>query len=175
MLLGDGVSHEAVSTGDGPVDATYRAIDMLVQVQAELEEFAIQAVTEGMDAVGEVASGCATAARSSAGHGADTDILVAAAKAYVHALNRLATRLADGPRITPEQTVTGARPPGAASASCMTPRTLFDKIWDAHVVAEEPGEPSLLYVDLHLVHEVTSPQAFEGLRIEGRTRAPAGT
>ena len=51
----------------------------------------------------------------------------------------------------------------------MTPRTLFDKIWDAHVVAGEPGEPSLLYVDLHLVHEVTSPQAFESLRIEGRT------
>ena len=51
----------------------------------------------------------------------------------------------------------------------MTPRTLFDKIWDAHVVAAEPGEPSLLYVDLHLVHEVTSPQAFESLRIEGRT------
>ena len=43
-----------MSTGDGPVDATYRAIDMLVQVKAELEEFAIQAITEGMDAVGEV-------------------------------------------------------------------------------------------------------------------------
>ncbi len=50
----------------------------------------------------------------------------------------------------------------------MTPRTLFDKIWDAHVVAESDGEPALLYVDLHLVHEVTSPQAFEGLRMEGR-------
>ncbi len=50
----------------------------------------------------------------------------------------------------------------------MTPRTLFGKIWDAHVVTESDGEPSLLYVDLHLVHEVTSPQAFEGLRVEGR-------
>ena len=56
----------------------------------------------------------------------------------------------------------------------MTPRTLFDKIWDAHVVAEAPGEPSLIYVDLHLVHEVTSPQAFESLRIEGRSSAQAG-
>jgi 3-isopropylmalate/(R)-2-methylmalate dehydratase large subunit len=46
--------------------------------------------------------------------------------------------------------------------------TLFDKIWDAHVVAEPPGEPALLYVDLHLVHEVTSPQAFEALRLAGR-------
>ena len=56
----------------------------------------------------------------------------------------------------------------------MTPRTLFDKIWDAHVVVEEPGEPALLYIDLHLVHEVTSAQAFEGLRLEGRSvRRPA--
>jgi 3-isopropylmalate/(R)-2-methylmalate dehydratase large subunit len=47
-------------------------------------------------------------------------------------------------------------------------RTLFDKVWDEHVVREEPGEPTLLYVDLHLVHEVTSPQAFEGLRLSGR-------
>ena len=48
------------------------------------------------------------------------------------------------------------------------PRTLFEKIWDAHVVAAEEGQPTLLYVDLHLVHEVTSPQAFEGLRLAGR-------
>jgi 3-isopropylmalate/(R)-2-methylmalate dehydratase large subunit len=50
----------------------------------------------------------------------------------------------------------------------MAARTLFDKIWDAHVVHEEPGKPTLLYIDLHLVHEVTSPQAFEGLRLSGR-------
>jgi 3-isopropylmalate/(R)-2-methylmalate dehydratase large subunit len=50
----------------------------------------------------------------------------------------------------------------------MSGRTLFDKIWDAHVVGQEPDGPTLLYVDLHLVHEVTSPQAFEGLRAEGR-------
>ena len=47
--------------------------------------------------------------------------------------------------------------------------TLFEKVWDRHVVLEEPGEPALIYVDLHLVHEVTSAQAFEGLRLEGRT------
>ena len=50
----------------------------------------------------------------------------------------------------------------------MPPKTMFEKIWDAHVVHEEPGEPSVIYVDLHLVHEVTSPQAFDGLRLEGR-------
>jgi len=47
--------------------------------------------------------------------------------------------------------------------------TLFEKIWDAHVVREEPGEPTLVYVDLHLVHEVTSAQAFDGLRLAGRS------
>jgi len=47
--------------------------------------------------------------------------------------------------------------------------TLFDKLWQAHVVREAQGEPTLLYIDLHLIHEVTSPQAFEGLRQAGRT------
>jgi 3-isopropylmalate/(R)-2-methylmalate dehydratase large subunit len=50
----------------------------------------------------------------------------------------------------------------------MEPKTLFDRVWERHVVAEPEGEPTLLYVDLHLVHEVTSPQAFEGLRLAGR-------
>jgi 3-isopropylmalate/(R)-2-methylmalate dehydratase large subunit len=45
---------------------------------------------------------------------------------------------------------------------------MFEKIWERHVVHEEPGKPALLYIDLHLVHEVTSPQAFEGLRLAGR-------
>ncbi|MEJ5255211.1 MAG: 3-isopropylmalate dehydratase large subunit [Acidimicrobiales bacterium] len=49
-----------------------------------------------------------------------------------------------------------------------TPRTLSEKIWDHHVVRRAEGEPDLLYIDLHLVHEVTSPQAFDGLRLAGR-------
>ncbi|HEY5482565.1 MAG TPA: 3-isopropylmalate dehydratase large subunit [Propionibacteriaceae bacterium] len=48
-------------------------------------------------------------------------------------------------------------------------RTLSEKVWDDHVVTATPGEPDLLYIDLHLVHEVTSPQAFDGLRLAGRT------
>ncbi|MCS6920364.1 MAG: aconitase family protein, partial [Elioraea sp.] len=48
------------------------------------------------------------------------------------------------------------------------PRTLFDKIWDAHVVERLPDGTAILYIDRHLVHEVTSPQAFEGLRLAGR-------
>ena len=56
------------------------------------------------------------------------------------------------------------------------PRRLFEKVWDAHVVADPPRQLALLYVDLHLVHEVTSPQAFDGLRAAGRqVRAPGRT
>ncbi len=56
------------------------------------------------------------------------------------------------------------------------PKTLYDKIWDAHLVAEEEDGTGLLYIDRHLVHEVTSPQAFEGLRMSGRgVRAPEKT
>jgi 3-isopropylmalate/(R)-2-methylmalate dehydratase large subunit len=55
----------------------------------------------------------------------------------------------------------------------MKPRTIIEKVWDAHVVAENPGAPTLLYIDLHLVHEVTSPQAFGGLRSRGlKVRRP---
>lgn len=55
-------------------------------------------------------------------------------------------------------------------------KTLSDKVWDAHMVRQAEGEPDLLYIDLHLVHEVTSPQAFEGLRLAGRrVRRPENT
>ena len=58
----------------------------------------------------------------------------------------------------------------------MSPKTLYDKIWDAHVVQQDEDGTSLLYIDRHLVHEVTSPQAFEGLRMAGRTvRSPERT
>src|SRR2546425_12333306 len=48
------------------------------------------------------------------------------------------------------------------------PKTVAQKLWDAHIVTSTQGEPDLLFVDLHLVHEVTSAQAFEGLRLSGR-------
>ncbi|SEB10969.1 3-isopropylmalate/(R)-2-methylmalate dehydratase large subunit [Thalassobacillus cyri] len=48
------------------------------------------------------------------------------------------------------------------------PKTIIEKIWNNHIVHQEPGKPDLLYIDLHLIHEVTSPQAFEGLRMKGR-------
>ena len=49
------------------------------------------------------------------------------------------------------------------------PQTLSEKVWGRHVVRHGEGEPDLLYIDLHLIHEVTSPQAFDGLRLAGRT------
>src|SRR6267378_3758765 len=56
------------------------------------------------------------------------------------------------------------------------PRTLYDKIWDDHLVDQQPDGTCLIYIDRHLVHEVTSPQAFEGLRLSGRkVRAPERT
>ncbi len=60
--------------------------------------------------------------------------------------------------------------------SAPKPRTLFDKIWDAHVVETLPDGTALLYIDLHLTHEVTTPQAFDGLRAAGRElRRPDAT
>ncbi len=49
-----------------------------------------------------------------------------------------------------------------------SPATLAEKVWQRHVVRSGDGEPDLLYIDLHLVHEVTSPQAFDGIRLAGR-------
>src|ERR1700751_4654164 len=50
----------------------------------------------------------------------------------------------------------------------MNPKTMYQKIWESHLVREAPGEPSLIYIDRHLVHEATSAQAFAGLRAAGR-------
>ncbi|HZB98240.1 MAG TPA: 2-isopropylmalate synthase [Candidatus Sulfotelmatobacter sp.] len=102
LELPGGAVEETVSTGDGPVDATYRAINSLVRIDNRLEEFAVQAITEGVDALGEVTVRVASGERLVIGHGADTDIVVAAAKAYLHALNKLVAGVG-GPRLTPER------------------------------------------------------------------------
>src|SRR5271169_6350641 len=66
--------------------------------------------------------------------------------------------------------------PAAGNCPMAQPRTLYDKIWDDHLVHAEADGASLIYIDRHLVHEVTSPQAFEGLRLSGRrVRAPQKT
>jgi 3-isopropylmalate/(R)-2-methylmalate dehydratase large subunit len=57
---------------------------------------------------------------------------------------------------------------GNEMTQTLKPRTMFEKVWDQHVVVEPKGEPTIIYIDLQLVHEVTSPQAFDGLRLAGR-------
>ena len=106
-------THEFASMGAGPVDATYKAIDAIVKAPCRLLEFNIHAITEGIDALGEVTvriqgenSQQAVDAQTEAefprvfgGHGADTDIIVASAKAYINALNKLIIAQTEGAQL----------------------------------------------------------------------------
>ena len=85
----EGLEQTAVSLGTGPVDAVVRAIDSLVGEDNELIEFSVKSVTEGIDALGEVTIRLRFKNKLFSGHSADTDVVVAAAQAYVNALNRL--------------------------------------------------------------------------------------
>ena len=100
----DGATHERAAIGTGPVDATFKAIDGIVGAHCDLLEYTVQAVTEGIDALGEVSVRIGNGRNESSrinpqneltgrpiyhGHGTDTDIIVASAKAYLGALNRL--------------------------------------------------------------------------------------
>jgi 2-isopropylmalate synthase len=78
--------------GDGPVDATYKAISSVTNTQSRLLKFEVKSITGGTDALGEVVVSLEEDDRTVRGHGADTDIIVAAAKAYISALNKLAAR-----------------------------------------------------------------------------------
>jgi 2-isopropylmalate synthase len=112
----DGKIHLHASMGSGPVDATYKAIDAIVKVQNTLLEFNVHAITEGIDALGEVtvrvqpkedvqqtmdAQREVPYTRVFGGHGADSDIIVASAKAYINALNKLIVAQTEGANPTP--------------------------------------------------------------------------
>ena len=84
----EGKTAETTSTGTGPVDATYQAINQIIGVPNRLLEYTVNSVTEGIDAQGEVAVRIEAADRTFVGRGADTDIVVASAKALMNALNR---------------------------------------------------------------------------------------
>ena len=89
-LIGpDGVARTDAATGTGPVDAIYKAINRIIEVPNTLTEFSIRAVTEGIDAVAEVTIRIQSGDQTYVGRGADTDTIVAAARAYMNALNRL--------------------------------------------------------------------------------------
>jgi 2-isopropylmalate synthase len=96
----DGGTQQVTAEGDGPVDASYRAINQIVSVPNELREFRVQEVTAGIDAVGEVNVRVRRGPHLASGHGADTDILVASARAYLNALNKL-VELGDERRAKP--------------------------------------------------------------------------
>ncbi len=85
----DGAIQADAALGTGPVDAVYRAINRIIDVPNELTEFSVKSVTEGIDAQGEVTIRIERDGKSYVGRGADTDIIVASAKAYMNALNRM--------------------------------------------------------------------------------------
>jgi len=89
-LLVDGEARKATALGIGPVDAVFKAIAELTETKGELERFLVNAITGGMDALGEVSVTVNEDGRRVIGHGAHSDIIVASAKAYLHALNKLA-------------------------------------------------------------------------------------
>ncbi|MDD5434810.1 MAG: alpha-isopropylmalate synthase regulatory domain-containing protein, partial [Nitrospira sp.] len=85
----DGKSIRRKSTGDGPVDATYRTIKEMITTESVLQSYEVKAITGGTDALGEVTVRLEENSRTVVGQGADTDIIIASAKAYLNALNRL--------------------------------------------------------------------------------------
>jgi 2-isopropylmalate synthase len=89
LIAPDGKVLADAALGTGPVDAVYEAINRLIGVPNELTEFSVKSVTEGIDAIGEVAIRIESDGVTYTGRGADTDIIVASAKAYLNALNRL--------------------------------------------------------------------------------------
>jgi 2-isopropylmalate synthase len=91
LKAGDEIIHR-MEQGDGPVDAIYKAISEITNTKSKLTKFEIKSITGGADALGEVVASLEEDGKSARGHGADTDIIVAAAKAYINALNKLEAR-----------------------------------------------------------------------------------
>ncbi|MGH8577234.1 MAG: alpha-isopropylmalate synthase regulatory domain-containing protein, partial [Gammaproteobacteria bacterium] len=94
-----GEERHGAAAGSGPVDAAFRAIENVVQTEANLQLYSVNAITTGSDAQGEVTVRLERGGRIVNGHGADTDILAASAKAYIKAVNKL---LCDAPREHPQ-------------------------------------------------------------------------
>jgi 2-isopropylmalate synthase len=103
MHMPDGEDREEVATGTGPVDASYKAIDRIVGLPIRLAEYSVHSVTGGIDALGEVSVRIDCAGRTFHGRGADPDIIVASAKAYINAINKAAS----APKEAPERVQTG--------------------------------------------------------------------
>jgi 2-isopropylmalate synthase len=96
IRLASGEVRTATSNGTGPVDAVYKAIDAIVGTPNRLEVYQVHSVTSGMDALAEVTLRIVVGGRTYPGRGADTDIVVASAGAYMNALNRAVSSAASG-------------------------------------------------------------------------------
>ncbi len=101
MAIGETV-HKMVGKGDGPVDAAYRTIAAITQTKSRLLSYNVKGITGGTDALGEVSVSLEEEGRTALGHGADTDIIIASARAYLNALNKLAARAARGGKAEPK-------------------------------------------------------------------------
>jgi 2-isopropylmalate synthase len=93
ILSVGGIEHKGEADGGGPVDATFKAIESIVTSGAELLLYSVNAITTGTDAQGEVTTRLSKAGRIVNGNGADTDIVIASARSYLNALNRLHSSL----------------------------------------------------------------------------------
>ncbi|NET51141.1 MAG: 2-isopropylmalate synthase [Merismopedia sp. SIO2A8] len=102
VLTPDGEELTDAAIGTGPVDAIYRAINRVVDIPNQLIEFSVQSVTAGIDAIGEVTIRLRHEGRIFSGHAANTDVVVASAHAYMHALNRLYISLDRGVKVHPQ-------------------------------------------------------------------------
>ena len=111
LLSDDGTEFSDAAIGDGPVHAIYQAINRIVGVPNRLIEFSVNAVTSGIDAIGEVTIRIEADAKVFNGHGADTDILVASAQAYINALNRMLAGLGKDWSAKPEAQAIVHAPP----------------------------------------------------------------
>lgn len=103
LRMPDGQDLTDAAIGTGPVDAIYKAINRVVQIENDLIEYSVQSVTAGIDAIGEVTIRLQQSDRIYSGHAANTDIVVASAYAYISALNRLYTALQTGESIHPQR------------------------------------------------------------------------
>ncbi|HEY9645232.1 MAG TPA: 2-isopropylmalate synthase, partial [Chroococcidiopsis sp.] len=104
----DGQELTDAAIGTGPVDAVYKAINRVVDIPNQLIEFSVQSVTAGIDAIGEVTIRLKHGDRLFSGHGANTDIIVASAQAYMNALNRLYAVLQNGSSLHPQHDATAS-------------------------------------------------------------------
>ncbi|MBP0020085.1 MAG: 2-isopropylmalate synthase [Cyanobacteria bacterium SBLK] len=102
LLTPEGEELSDAAIGTGPVDAVYKAINRVVDIPNELIEYSVKSVTEGIDAMGEVTIRLRHEERTYSGHAANTDIIVASARAYVSALNRLCASMQNKERIHPQ-------------------------------------------------------------------------